>query len=217
MSSISTNYQFFEEHDLNSVLSKIDICQQYLHIPVNASSWGKTVFSSLGFVHNTLHRDFSTVIFFRDPIDRWLSGLATWLTYRLPQHTAITDIRGNTAVLDILFDTVRQDDHTERQSFFVQNVDWNCAKCFYVNETFNKCFQHYISTGFGKDISGFAKQHETTLEGGKLIPKTYFREVLESNPKYLSRVLQYFEPDRQLLKKLDFENANHIKMQYYDI
>lgn len=217
MNILPPHYHFFKEHHLNSVLSKIDIGQQYLHIPVNASSWGKTVFSSLGFIQDTLNCDFSTIIFFRDPIDRWLSGLATWLTCRLPQHTPITDIRGNTAVLDILFDTVRQDPHTETQSFFVQHVDWNRARCFYMDAAFNQYFQDYISTSFNKNISGFPRQHETTLEGGKLIPKTYFRQALESNPKYLSRVLEYFEPDRQLLKKLDFVNTKQINMQYYDI
>jgi DNA phosphorothioation-dependent restriction protein DptG len=139
------NFQFFEEHSLDSVLLSHQHCQQYLHIPVNASSWGKKVFHTAGFVgRQQLKQDYKTIIFFRDPIDRWLSGLSTWLTYRLPQHTPLDQVRNNTALLDTLFDTVRQDDHTERQTFFTQNVDWSIAECFYIDSAFHGSVNQYF-------------------------------------------------------------------------
>ena len=211
-------FDFFEEHKLNSTLKHVHFQPQYLHIPVCASSWGKTIFTATGFEPNgTLNQDYTTVVFLKDPIDRWLSGLATWLTYRLPQHTPLTSVRDNSALLDVLFDTVRQDDHTERQLFFLQNVDVSRAKFFLINDTFNESVNKYFIQNFSTDISNYSKENQTTLQGGKLIPKQYFRSVLESTPQYLDRVLQFFERDYQFLQKISFENPVTGKYQYYDI
>jgi hypothetical protein len=210
-------FQFFEEHDLNSTLTNHQCQHQYLHIPVSASSWGKSIFSKANFHPGTLDPTFKTVIFFRDPIDRWLSGLATWLTYRLPQHTNIEQVKDNQALLDVLFDTVRQDDHTERQMFFVQNVDWSNAVCFFINDSFKQSVGQYFVSNFNVDITDAPPENQTTLEGGKLVPKNYFRNVLENNPKYLNRVKEFFEPDYKFLKCLPFQNVKTVNFWYYDI
>lgn len=211
-----SKFQFFEEHDLDSALVSHYRQLQYLHIPVNASCWGKTVFSKAKFRPNTLHPDYKTIVFLRDPIDRWLSGLSTWLTYRLPQHTGIEQVRDNQALLDVLFDTVRQDDHTERQSFFVQNIKLDNTVFFYIDSSFQSSVTEYFSNTLDCDISQIPPDNQTTLEGGKLIPKRYFRSVLESNSAYMSRVKEFFEIDYRLLHHLHFQNVNEIKCQYYD-
>jgi hypothetical protein len=210
-------FQFFEEHNLNSVLINHRCQHQYLYIPVNASTWGKNIFSKAKFYHGTLDPMYKTTIFFKDPIDRWLSGMATWLTYRLPQHTGLELVKDNQALLDVLFDTVCQDDHTERQVFFVQDVNWSNAVCFFIDDSFNLAVGEYFTTNFGVDIANAPPEHQTTLEGGKLIPKNYFRRVLESNPKYLKRVKEFFEPDYKFLKSLPFQNSNTVNFRYYDI
>jgi hypothetical protein len=210
-------FQFFEEHSLDSALINFQYRQQYLHIPVNASTWGKRVCETAGFHRDQwLKKDYKTIIFFRDPIDRWLSGLSTWLTYRLPQHTSLDQIRNNKALLDTLFDTVRQDDHTERQTFFTQNVDWSTAECFYIDSSFHGSVNQYFSNNFNIDISNVAPDHQTTLESGKLIPKKYFQSVLESNSTYMTRVKEFFEIDYNFLKTVNFNNATNIKFWYYD-
>ena len=209
-------FPFFEEHALDSVLVNHHRQLQYLHIPVNASSWGKTIFSAAKFSRGKVDHNFKTIIFFRDPIDRWLSGLATWLTYRLPQHTPLQHIRDNQALLDVLFDTVRQDDHTERQCFFIQNIDLENTVCFYLDSSFQHAVSDYFDNILGFDISNFPAEHQTTLEGGKLIPKQYFRSVLESNTNYMKRVKEFFDIDYRLLQRTRFENATKVKCQYYD-
>ena len=209
-------FQFFERHNLNSVWINYQHQCQYLHIPVNASCWGKTIFSKAKFRHGTYNSSFKTVIFFRDPIDRWLSGMATWLTCKLPQHAGLDQIRHNQALLDILFDTVRQDEHTERQTFFVQNIDWENTVCFFINDSFKASVNQYFINNFHVDIADTPPENQTTLEGGKLIPKNYFCRELEHNPKYLNRVKEFFEPDYKFLKSLPFYNTNTVNFWYYD-
>jgi hypothetical protein len=201
-------FQFFKSHTLDQVLINHDRKEQFLHIPVNASSWGKTIFKMANFQSGMLHQDYRTIIFFRDPIDRWLSGVATWLTSVLPQHTNMYNIKDNQAVLDILFSTVRQDEHTERQAFFVQNVNWNNTICFYIDSNFNQAICKYFQSQYNIDISNVPPEHQTTLEGGKLIPKTYFKSVLESNYRYFGSVKSYFKIDYDMIKNIKFENPS---------
>ena len=210
------NFQFFEEHDIDSAFVNNQQQEQFLNIPVCASTWGKRVFGKADFQIGTRVNEYKTILFFRDPIDRWLSGLSTWLTLRLPQHTGILDVRGNKALLDVLFDSVRQDDHTEKQCFFVQNVDWKNTVCFYINDSFESSVNQFFVKNYSIDISNVPRANQTTLEGGKLIPRNYFQTVLESNQTYQNRLKEFFEIDYKLIQSLNFENAESVKCKYYD-
>ena len=48
------------------------------------------------------------------------------------------------------------------------------------------------------------------------IPKQYFKQVLESNSKYLEQIKLCFEDDYKFIKSLNFENFTDKKFQYYD-
>ena len=212
------SFHFFAEHALHSALVSDTYQTSYVHIPVNASTWGKTVFAQAGFKQNLpgqLDPNHRLVIFLRDPIDRWLSGLATWLTYRLPQHTGLQRIRHNTAVLDILFDSIRQDDHTERQLFFIQGLDLNHADFWWVTPELSQHMASYFLE-LGVDTSKFPISNASDSESGKAIPKTYFRAVMESNLKYLQRVKDFFAGDRDLIRQIPFKNCQTPVMSYYD-
>lgn len=212
-------FEFWREHALHSNLQSSRYQTSYLHIPVCASSWGKTVFSLAGFqtdYHCRIPQDYRTIVFLRDPIERWLSGLATWLTYRLPQHTSIEQVRDNQFALDVLFDSIRQDDHTERQRFFLHDLDKTNMTFWWIDAGFRQSFTRYFLQTFGTDISHCHPDHVTTLEGGKLIPRNYFKTVMENNTIYLNRVKEYFYEDYQLIKTTPFSNANRPLMSYYD-
>ena len=108
------NFEIHNSHHLHENLVCTEIKHSYLHIPVNSSCWGKTTFRNFGFkkdVRNLIDPDYKIVVFLRDPIDRWLSGLSTWLTARLPQHTPLYHVRDNQALLDVLFNVVHLDEH----------------------------------------------------------------------------------------------------------
>lgn len=204
------SFHFFPEHALHSAMVSNKYQFSYLHIPVNASSWGKQIFWQAGFRPNippaidTTHR---IIVWLRDPVQRWLSGLATWLTYRLPQHTGLDYIRGNQALLDLIFDTVRLDDHTERQAFFIQNLDWARCDFWYIDSQFKSNFSDYFQKEFNLDVTHFAEQNVSNLQNGKAIPKQYFKAILENNPKYLARVCEFFETDQDIIKKVEFKNC----------
>ena len=207
-------------HQLHENYVNHDLKHHYLHLPVNSSNWGKATFASAGFdrnAHNIINDDYTVIVFLRDPIDRWLSGLATWLTGALPHHTALTEIRTNSAVLDVLFTIVRTDEHTEKQQYFLQGLNHNNIKFFMVNDSLSDSVVNYCATVLKKSVPVLDRINETTLPGGKLIPKNYFRSVLESDLKYLNRVKNFFIDDYHFIKTIHFENKWSNKLSYYDI
>lgn len=207
------------DHLVHSNLVHYKLKHSYLNIPVNSSSWGRQTFESVGFVNDhtrTIPNDHTIVVFLRDPIDRWLSGIATWLTVHFPQHTPMTQIRDNTALLDSLFQIVRLDPHTEQQLWFLQNLPRDNMKFFWVDSTLSDSVTNYLSTVIKRPVAIFPPNHVSTIDGGKLIPKNYFRSVLESNPHYLKQVKKYFYDDYCFIKDQTFENCVCPKFQYYD-
>jgi hypothetical protein len=214
------NFEIYNRyHHLHENLVCPEIKHSYLHIPVNSSCWGKTTFHNFGFIKdkkNLIDPDHTIVVFLRDPIDRWLSGLSTWLTARVPQHTPLYQVRDNWALLDVLFNVVHLDEHTQRQQFFLQNLNLDQMKFFMVNDSLSISVTDYLNKKFNKKIQPAPTENATTLEGGKLIPKQYFKQVLESNSKYLEHIKLCFEDDYKFIKSLTFENYTDKKFQYYD-
>lgn len=207
-------------HYLHENYVNHNLKHHYLHLPVNSSNWGKATFASAGFQQNSsnsIDDDYTVIVFLRDPIDRWLSGLSTWLTAALPQYTNLFDIRDNTVALDILFRTVRVDEHTEKQKYFLQRLNQDNMKFFMVNETLSASVVNYCATVLKQTVPVFPRMNESTLPGGKLIPKNYFRSVLESNPRYLKKVKKFFEEDYHFIKSIQFENEWNHTLSYYDI
>lgn len=210
------NFKFFEGHQFESVIINQATQEQYLNIPKNASTWAKTIFPMAGFDRQAqLSNSLKTIIIFRDPIDRWLSGFSTWLSRRLP-HISIDQIKNNQALLDVLFDTLRHDEHTERQIFYVQNVNWGRSACFFMDDSFTESMNQYFVNNYKVNISAVEPKNQSNSQTENLIPKQYFQQVLESNPKYLHRVKEYFEIDYKLLRSLRFKNTRHIRCCYYD-
>lgn len=206
-------------HDLHSnLISAVHRCQ-YLHIPVNASSWGKMIFLHAGFSidrANHINNEYSGIVFLRDPIQRWLSGMATWLTARLPDYTGLLDIRGNHALLDVLYSTVRFDEHTEQQTYFLTNLDTGKMKFWFVQPNLSHSMNQYFRKSFNIDISRFPIENASTIEGGKLIPRNYFKFELEKNSCYLQRVKDFLYADYKFISGVKFENMDRPKMQYFD-
>jgi hypothetical protein len=212
--------EIHHSHHLHENYINNDLRHHYLNLPVNSSNWGKATFIAAGFnknLHNSIDSNYTTIVFLRDPIDRWLSGLSTWLTARLDQYTSLDGVRNNQVALDILFTVIRTDEHTEKQQYFLQKLDQGNMKFFMVNDSLSKSVVNYCATVLNKPVPTILPMNATTLSGGKLIPKNYFKSVLESNPAYLKRVKDFFEDDYHLIKNTHFQNEWNNKLSYYDI
>ena len=99
----------------------------YLSIPKNASTFLTNVFKDQNWTHwNLTNGTYKNVIIvLRDPVERWISGIATYLcSYVLGENYGsdhfVADY--NEAVERLLFDNIIFDDHTAPQSIFVNEI-----------------------------------------------------------------------------------------------
>jgi hypothetical protein len=108
----------------------------YLNIPKNASTFTTNLLKDNGWTHwNLTNGTYKNVIIvLRDPIDRWVSGVSTYLcSYVLGENYGsdhfVADY--NEAVERLLFDTIVFDDHTAPQTVFVNEIP-NISKRLYI-------------------------------------------------------------------------------------
>lgn len=100
----------------------------YLNIPKNASSFLTNVLVDNGWEHTGIHdtRITQNICVLRDPVDRWVSGFATyaasWLcsagygsTHFLEDYNSLSE--------RIIFDQIVFDDHTTEQVKFIEQLD----------------------------------------------------------------------------------------------
>jgi hypothetical protein len=101
----------------------------YIPIPKNSSSYiGQLLLKNNWNIGNFLTTDLTNkqlIILLRDPIDRWISGMAEYLCSSLLKNGRTSDdiIKNwNGIVQDLVFDQVIFDDHTEKQVYFIQGI-----------------------------------------------------------------------------------------------
>jgi hypothetical protein len=173
----------------------------YVYIPKNASSWTKPNLQDFGWEFYNYHTDGlnkHAMVVLRDPVDRWLSGIAEYLTL---YHTNLI-LEPN--ILNLIFDRICFDDHTDRQVNFIHGLDTD-------NCTFFRCDQYYRD-----DFSTFLDEHNMPnryhryefQHVSKLSPvrdgfkNIFLREI--TNPKYLQAVKDYFSADYELINSVKF-------------
>jgi hypothetical protein len=108
----------------------------YLNIPKNASTFTTNLLKDNGWTHwNLTNGTYKNVIIvLRDPVERWVSGISTYLcSYVLGENYGsdhfVADY--NEAVERLLFDTIVFDDHTAPQTVFINEIP-NIVKRLYI-------------------------------------------------------------------------------------
>ena len=107
----------------------------YLNIPKNASTFTTNLLKANDWSHwNLANQGFENVIIvLRNPIDRWVSGIATYLcSYILGENYGsdhfVKDY--NEATERLIFDNIVFDDHTTPQTKFIEEIPQKFNKIF---------------------------------------------------------------------------------------
>ena len=164
----------------------------YVHIPKNASSFIKgCVLGSLKFERSLefIQGD-RYLVLLREPVERWVSGIATYEFFY--NHT------------NLPFEQITLDDHTEKQSWFLQYVDLDKCDFFMVNNqlaTNVKCW--FDSHGYTVDVTNrtyFNKSRGTKREELKSKYQTY----INNNLDFMLKLKKHFEEDYELINQVKF-------------
>lgn len=187
-------------HVFGECMTKPDIDLMYINIPKNASSWTKPNLKDWGWEFYNYHTDKlnkHALVVLRDPVERWLSGIAEYMTLYHPNVDP-------TAWFELIFDRIAFDDHTESQVLFLQGIKYTNCTFFLCDENFKSNFSDYLNKhDMPNSYDRYENQHVTANSPERTRFKDIFTEALQ-NSKYKQKVEWYFEKDYKLLRSVQF-------------
>lgn len=205
---LSPLVQYWEHkgHTFGQSHSKVDLDLMYVNIPKNASTWTKDILSSLGWEIYNYHLDKNytkqAMVVLRDPIDRWLTGIAEYLTLYHPSVNvdALTPFS-----LDLIFDRVSFDDHTEQQIYFIDRLDLNNCVFFKCDNSYRQNFTNFLSSnGITGDWTTKEYQYSINENFRKVELKNFFEKQISQHPRYLNQLKNHFKNDYLLIESVKF-------------
>ncbi len=167
----------------------------YVHIPKNASSFIKgCLIGCYGmWKHSeTLVPADEYLIVLREPIERWVSGIAEYCFNS-----------GNMLTLEQALEQITFDDHTEKQIYFIKDVNLIRSTFLRVDENLRDNLERWLKQYNYRTNIQIALEYNTS-EGAKRDLINKFTEEINLNPAYLARLQEYFADDYKLYNSVAF-------------
>lgn len=182
----------------------------YVNIPKNATNWTKFHMQNIGFVHGNFKEwpnlvdNKKFIVFLRDPIDRWVSGIAEYFV-KYQQHIRTFDNN----LLDIIFDRVALDDHTEKQVYFLNGLEDREIIFFRCDNTLSRVFPAFLKDiNIDYDFVGGRKIYATNEQSPQHFYKTAFTEILNQNTRYVDMLKRHYADDYNFINSIKFYGEN---------
>ena len=178
----------------------------YVYIPKNASSWTKPNLLDWGwefFNYRTDGLNKHALVVLRDPVDRWLSGIAEYLTlYHPTMQVPFKETE------ELIFDRITFDDHTECQVKFIQGLDTDNCTFMWCDEFYRNNFSRFVTEYMGSNkYYNYNYQHVSEDSASRKRFKAIFKRILDNEPKYLTRIKHHFADDYKLIEQVQFYGA----------
>lgn len=190
-------------HYQGECMSHPDSDYMYVYVPKNASSWTKPNLQDWGwefYNYKTDHLDKNPLVVLRDPIDRWISGIAEYLTL---YHSTFNIADPET--LELIFDQITFDDHTERQVYFLDGLDADRCTFFLCDENYRVNFSKFMTELYGPNrYDRYNYQHVSENSPERKKFKNIFSNAINNNSKYTDRLREHFALDYKLIEQVKF-------------
>lgn len=191
-------------HLFGECMSNAQSDYMYIYIPKNASSWTKPNLQDLNwefYNYHTDNLDKIALVVLRDPVERWISGIAE---YFYLYHKDINIEEFTPAFIDLVFDRVAFDDHTERQSLFIEGLDHSRCIFFRCDDQYRIKFSEFLTQiGYKNQYYTYDYQHSSRLSRERTIFKDIFSKYLQ-NINYRNKIEDYFREDLNLINSVKF-------------
>jgi hypothetical protein len=190
-------------HVYGECMSHKDIDLMYVYIPKNASSWTKPNLRDWDwefYNYKTDNLSKHALVILRDPVERWLSGIAEYLTlYHPTMQTPFYETS------ELIFDRICFDDHTEKQTKFLDGLDTDNCTFMYCDKHYRENFSKFIAMNLGDNkYYNYNYQHVSEDSPNRKRFKLIFQRLMDDNPKYLENVRNYYEDDYRLIDNTEF-------------
>lgn len=184
----------------------------YVPIHKNASSIGIEFFSKkcgwksyIGKHREVFTKDKNFLIFVREPISRWISGVSEYFNImRNANHKDNTPLPLDDMIYDLLVDGVSFDVHTEPQATFLYNLPYRKCKLILMDENFTSNVKDFAEQELGVefDSSFFHTDNITAYEQSI---RSELKNRLLNNPQHLNKLKLHLNGDYFLLSQFDIE------------
>jgi hypothetical protein len=183
----------------------------YLNIPKNASTYLTNVLKENQWLHwNILENSASikiTIAFIRDPLDRWISGFATYAALHLFGYGYGSDHfveDYNDLTKRIIFDQVIFDDHTNHQVKYVKQIlDYNPVFIRY-NENLIPQINSFLGQDLNTTSTVDANKSESNYDTEQV--SKFIKKQITNNPDLKARVVQAYKEDYEFINSIEFYN-----------
>lgn len=178
----------------------------YVNIPKNASSWTKPNLKDWGWEFYNYHADnlYSkhAIVVLRDPIDRWLSGIAE---YMFLYHPNVDLAHLSNSYFELVFDKISFDDHTEKQVLFLEGLDLNNCTFLYCDKNYKMNFSNFLAyNNMPNSYFKYEDQHVTANSKERKKFRDVFENALNSKKTFKNKLEWYFEEDYKLIDSTNF-------------
>ena len=213
-------------------------CLIYVNIPKNASSWTKHHMPGalFNYVTKTFYTDpglsfsqiprwpagllaVSYLLILRDPIDRWITGLAQYLNGWAPDHP----LHINNIDWNMVFDKVVFDSHTQPQCEFIQGIDHDHTFWLRCDKNLTTNFAQVFEQFTGRPLAITTQDQDpdnvfnVTRKNKPTVGEVFTTElqqnivdkiktVLSQNPQFVDRLCAYYQNDIDLYNSVKFYN-----------
>ena len=179
-------------HTLGECWNDTNKSTTFIHIPKNASSFVKgCLLSSGNFTHSdSLVTADRYLVTLRDPIDRWVSGIAQFMNDENNQSVTLHD----------LVDRVTIDDHTELQTYFLEEVDLD--RCTFIQV--DKNLRTNLSAWFKENDYIVNMDNIPNINQGNQLLKDRFAAMVDGNSQIKLKLATHYEQDYELINRVKF-------------
>ena len=172
------------------------------------------------------------IVILRDPVERWIAGIAQYLcsdilySHWYDRNTYSESYKGkyihgkpnyegaiisgtdfvnsyNELTERLLFEQVAFDDHTQRQSWFVNHHRAKSITWFYLDNEFEKQFlEHYRVLEF--KLPAFPDRNQGNDNKDVKIITEFLSERIQKNPYLKNNIERYYQDDYDMIEKANF-------------
>lgn len=182
----------------------------YLNIPKNASTYLTNIFKENNWSHWNILDNSDTIntsiAFIRDPVDRWISGFATYAALHLfgPGYGSDHFVEDyNDLSKRIIFDQIIFDDHTEHQVKYVEQILDHNPIFFRYNENLIQ----QINSFLGHDLNTITvsdNKSESNYDTNQI--SQFVKKQITNNPDLKAQVVQAYKKDYEFINSIEFYN-----------
>jgi hypothetical protein len=164
----------------------------YVHVPKNASSFIKgCLLASLKFTHSGVPiRTNRYLVAVRDPIERWVSGMAEY--------------EFNSKQSNIDYQQITFDDHTETQDYFLQDIVIKNTDFIMVNGNLRTNLKRWFDEfGYCVDVDNMI-QYNASLNTDKQQLKLKYQAIIDSDSNFVLKLKKHYANDYKLINSVKY-------------